>query len=155
MNQSEIMEKKCKHVQRFHESLGMLDNCSQVFKRNIVQPTMTKTNAELKDLINRDNPRASVLEGPPPDFEVIKMMQGAPRTIDLTQNRSVYLWIDCCNKNFPATITSNLRGVDFDYCVNILNVRDLKNFDAFRDKIRSSQSPSPPKRAQRKDNSCT
>lgn len=84
MNQSQVMEKKCKHVQRFQESLGMLDNCSQVFKKNFLPDVMTRTNAELKDMINREYPRASVVEGPPPDFEVIKMKQGAPRTIDLT-----------------------------------------------------------------------
>lgn len=57
------------------------------------------------------------------------MKDGQPKTIDLFEAKYCYFWIECSDKNFPAHIISNIKGVEFEYYINFVNINDLRNFD--------------------------
>lgn len=64
-------------------------------------------------------------------FPYYKMVDSVPKNIDLYDNKSCYIWIECFNKKFPAYITPNVGNVKFEYYVNLVHFNEMKHTENF------------------------
>jgi hypothetical protein len=132
---SDIIQRKCTHDRNFKDMLSHIGTSGELFRQTIGRPKNAFDDYSMK------GPELTREEQLMTHWPSYLMSEEHPKIIgknflyllvkklDFYINRACYLWIECARKSFPAQILSNIRGLDLEYCVDLISLSDLIDYN--------------------------
>jgi hypothetical protein len=111
-NEKNSSSKTATHARTFTRCVDYLDKESEhVFQKNI-----RSLDKYLEPMTDKD--RALYEDEPKDTREVFELRESIPKSIEVSEAKGAYVWIECTHKKFPAHITMDASDIEFDFYIN-------------------------------------